>query len=157
MSLAVRLVAVVAVAFVAMSCQPHRHDHDAQQQNSNSAAAATGSTGMAETNSDFRSACADDMQKYCASDPRKRRCLRDNMDKLSDSCKTAVNAPRGAGNARGQGIGRLCADDLQKFCANDPKRFRCLKNNLSQLSDACKTAVTTREQQRGGQPANGNP
>lgn len=38
----------------------------------------------------LRTACADDIQKYCANVDRKRRCLRDNMDKLSDTCKAAV-------------------------------------------------------------------
>lgn len=34
--------------------------------------------------------CADDIQKYCASADRKKRCLKENIDKLSDACKTAV-------------------------------------------------------------------
>lgn len=44
----------------------------------------------------IRVVCADDIQKYCANADRKRRCLRQNMDKLSDSCKAAV-AKRGGG------------------------------------------------------------
>ena len=38
----------------------------------------------------LRTACADEIQKYCANEDRKRRCLRNNMDKLSDTCKAAV-------------------------------------------------------------------
>lgn len=155
MSRTFKLAAVLSLGL--MSCQPHHHDHDSQQQASNTNSASSSNTGTMGNAVDFRSVCADDMQKYCASDPHKRRCLRDNLDKLSDSCKSAVDAPRGAANGRGPGIGRVCADDLQKFCANDPKRFRCLKNNLAQLSDACKTAVTTREQERQGGNRNDNP
>ena len=48
----------------------------------------------------MRAACADDIQKYCANADRKRRCLRENMDKLSDACKAAVGQ-RGGRKARG--------------------------------------------------------
>ena len=47
----------------------------------------------------LRVACADEIQKFCANADRKRRCLRENMDKLSDACKTAV-AQRGGRRAR---------------------------------------------------------
>jgi len=153
MSPTFKLVAIVSLALVAISCSP-KHQNS-QQQSPNANAAANG--GAAENVPDFRSACADDIQKYCANDPRKRRCLRDNLDKLGDSCKTAMNAPRNNANGHGQGIGRVCADDLQKLCANDPKRFRCLKDNLNQLGAACKAAVTAREQQHAQQPANSEP
>ena len=42
-----------------------------------------------------RVVCADDIQKYCASADKKKRCLRENMDKLSDACKTAVGQRHG--------------------------------------------------------------
>ena len=156
MSRALQLVTVLSLALVAMSCNPRHHD-SRQQQNANTSTTANG--GATENVPDFRSTCGDEIQKYCASDPRKRRCLRDNMDKLGDACKAAVNTRPNFANGRRQGIGRICADDMQKFCANDPRKFRCLKNNLAQLSDACKAAINApREpQQSGGQPANGNP
>src|SRR5690348_3641689 len=47
----------------------------------------------------LRIACADDIQKYCANVDRKRRCLRENMDKLSDTCKATVGQ-RGGRRAR---------------------------------------------------------
>jgi hypothetical protein len=43
----------------------------------------------------FRTACADDIQKFCANEDKKKRCLKDNMDKLSDTCKTALAQRRG--------------------------------------------------------------
>ena len=50
----------------------------------------------------LRAVCADDIQKYCANADRKRRCLRDNADKLSDACKAAL-AERGGHKARNNG------------------------------------------------------
>ena len=43
----------------------------------------------------LRVVCADDIQKYCASADKKKRCLKDNIDKLSEACKTAVEQRRG--------------------------------------------------------------
>ena len=44
-------------------------------------------------------ACRDDMAKYCADKqgPDRRQCMQDNMSKLSDGCKAALAAGRGAG------------------------------------------------------------
>src|SRR5437660_7128797 len=50
----------------------------------------------------LRAACADDIQKYCANAEKKRRCLKDNTDKLSDACKAAV-AERHGRKARDNG------------------------------------------------------
>jgi len=50
----------------------------------------------------LRTVCADDIQKYCANADRKKRCLRDNIDKLSDACKAAV-ARRGGRKTRNNG------------------------------------------------------
>ena len=158
MSPALRLAAIVAFALVAMSCPPHHHDHDSQAQNSNSNTATNENTGgAAESGPGLRAACADEIQKYCAADTHVRRCLRDNMDKLGDTCKTAVNTRRNAGNGRRQGIGRVCAEELAKFCANDDRKFRCLKNNLGQLGDACKALVTAPREPRQGGGQNDNP
>jgi hypothetical protein len=49
----------------------------------------------------IRVACADDIQKYCANEQRKKRCLRDNIDKLSDTCKAALAERRGGRNGGG--------------------------------------------------------
>jgi hypothetical protein len=151
-----KFLVVAGFALLTVACNPK---HQNGQQQSAKTNAGTTEQAAPENGPGLRVACADEIQKYCASDPRKRRCLRENMDKLGDTCKTAVNAPRTGGNGRGGGggVARVCADDLQKFCANDQKRMRCLKTNLAQLSDACKTAVTAREQQHDKQPANDNP
>jgi hypothetical protein len=133
-----------------MSCSP-KHDN-AQQQNANSSASPN--AGTFENGSGIRVACADEIEKYCANDQRKRRCLRDNIDKLGSTCKTAVNAPLPT-NGRRQGLFHLCSEDIQKFCANDPRKFRCLRVNLGQLSDACRAAVIAPRDKAGQQGANG--
>ena len=52
----------------------------------------------------LRAVCADDIQKYCASADKKRRCLKDNVDKLSEPCKAAL-AQRHGRKARDNGGG----------------------------------------------------
>jgi hypothetical protein len=148
-----KLLVAVSLTLLAMSCSP-RHQ-DAQHNNTNSNTEENAST--AENGPGIRRVCADEIQKYCADDQHKRRCLRDNEDKLGDACKQAVNASGNMGNGHGRGIGRICADELQKFCANAPRKFRCLKDNLAQLGDACKAALSAprNHQQDGGQQTNG--
>lgn len=46
----------------------------------------------------LRKACGDDITKYCANADRKKRCLKENIDKLSDTCKTALAQHRGGHN-----------------------------------------------------------
>jgi len=45
----------------------------------------------------LRAACADDLQKYCANADKRKRCLRQNIDKLSEPCKTALAERRNKG------------------------------------------------------------
>ncbi|MGA9795275.1 MAG: hypothetical protein WBQ17_07045 [Rhizomicrobium sp.] len=40
----------------------------------------------------LRAVCADEIQKYCASGTKVRKCLQQNMDKLGDRCKTRLSA-----------------------------------------------------------------
>lgn len=54
-------------------------------------------------NHGLRAACAEEIQKYCADEPRKRRCLRNNMDKLGEACKAALARHHGR---RGDGGNR---------------------------------------------------
>jgi hypothetical protein len=66
-----------------------------QQKNANEKSARGGHHGM-------RTVCAADIQKYCADEPRKRRCLRDNIDKLSGDCKAALGQHRGRKDGGGK-------------------------------------------------------
>jgi hypothetical protein len=158
MSPAHKLLVALSLTFLMLSCGPQKQN--SQQQNANGNSSST--TEPTENAPGVRRACADEIQKYCANDQHKRRCLRDNEDKLSESCKEAVNAPRSGGNGtgHGQGLRSVCANEIQKFCANDQRKRRCLRDNLAQLSDACKAAVNAprdkNRQQNGGQQNDGD-
>jgi hypothetical protein len=55
-----------------------------------------------------------------------------------------ANATVIAPPSRGPGLRRVCADDIQKYCANDPKKGRCLRDNYANLEAACKAALDER-------------
>jgi len=53
-------------------------------------------------------ACQEDMAKYCADKqgPDRRQCMQDNMSKLSEGCKTALQSFQGRGPAPAPAAGR---------------------------------------------------
>lgn len=75
--------------FLAAGCQKQSNSQQAAHQQAAHQNLAAGARPR------LRVACADDLQKYCANADRKRRCLRDNIDKLSDACKAALSERRG--------------------------------------------------------------
>ena len=58
----------------------------------------------------LRKACADDIAKYCANEDRKKRCLKNNIDKLSDACKAAL-VQGGGGHKRDKDNDNKSDDD----------------------------------------------
>ena len=90
----VRLTTLTLFVAILAACGPQKHEN-ANQEN----LARGGKHGM-------RAACSEDIQKFCANADKKRRCLRDNLDKLSDTCKAAMaqrrNGNGGNGDADGQ-------------------------------------------------------
>jgi uncharacterized protein HemX len=72
----------LASALIA-GCNQHQQQKTAQPNAAQQESAGRGHHGL-------RAACSEDIQKFCANEQRKRRCLRDNMDKLSDTCKAAL-------------------------------------------------------------------
>jgi hypothetical protein len=95
---AVAKYAAVVFLFPAMliaGCEQHNKQQN--QQRNSAPATQEQFTGAGRVR--LREVCAGDIQKYCANADRKRRCLRDNIDKLSDACKAAV-AQRGGRKAR---------------------------------------------------------
>jgi hypothetical protein len=96
---AVRYAAVLLMlpALLVAGCEQRNKQQNQQQHNPQAAQQQFTGKGHAR----LREACADDIQKYCANADRKRRCLRENMDKLSDACKAAVGQ-RGGRRAREQ-------------------------------------------------------
>lgn len=88
--LSARLVAVALFATLA-ACGPQKHENAAHENQSRENFAHRGGHGI-------RAACAADIQKFCAQADRPRRCLKENIDKLSDACKTAMAQHRGGRN-----------------------------------------------------------
>src|ERR1700722_8932819 len=62
---------------------------------------------------------------------------------------------------RGGGLRRACADEIQKFCSVDKRKFSCLQDNSDRLGQMCKTALNAAIQRRAeragnNQQTNGN-
>ena len=91
-----RLAAILLmIPFLLMTGCQKQNKQQSQQQNNPQARQEQFAGGRVR----LRAVCAGDIQKYCANADKKRRCLRENMDKLSDACKAAV-AQRGGRKAR---------------------------------------------------------
>jgi len=78
--------ATLSIVLLAVAACGPRHDH-----------AERGDRGE---RGGFRAACAADIQKFCANDEKRREqkeCLRNNEDKLSADCKTALAKHHGEG------------------------------------------------------------
>ena len=103
--LSVRLIAVALFASLA-ACGPQKHENAAHENQAHENFAHGGRHGI-------RAACAADIQKFCAQEDRPRRCLKENIDKLSDACKTAMAQRRGARN-RDNASGNENDNDDQK-------------------------------------------
>lgn len=100
--------------------------------------------------------CLEDIKKFCPNakpgGPETRKCLQDNLDKLSDACRQRVSAVRG----RRQGYParfRGCEGDLDKFCKEvlpgAGRLIKCLREHENDLSAECKTRLP------GARPAGG--
>jgi hypothetical protein len=90
------IVLVVAFAGPVAACHPRNHTEQSSQPGSNQTG--LNQTGQAEGRRGghgLRRICADDIAKYCQNEDRKKRCLKQNLDKLTADCKAAVEAARG--------------------------------------------------------------
>ena len=84
-----KVLCVASLAGLVVACGPQhsrRDQQNAQYQNpTTQAQLPTGRGGL-------RRVCADEIQKYCANEPKMRRCLRQNRDQLGATCKAAYDA-----------------------------------------------------------------
>jgi hypothetical protein len=48
----------------------------------------------------------------------------------------------------GGGLRRICANDIQKYCAGQTKLGRCLRENSTKLESACSTALQQMKERR---------
>lgn len=78
-----RLIAVTTFTALA-ACGPQKHENHARE-----------NLERGGGRHQFREACAADIQKFCANEDRKRRCLKQNEDKLSEGCKAALGQRHG--------------------------------------------------------------
>ncbi|HEX4159790.1 MAG TPA: cysteine rich repeat-containing protein [Rhizomicrobium sp.] len=99
---AIGLAAVLLAAGMISGCNQN-HQKNAEQKPAQQELVRGGHHGL-------RKACADDIQKFCANEDRKKRCLKDHMDQLSDTCKAAV-AQHGGGHKRGKDKDNNSGDD----------------------------------------------
>lgn len=83
-------------ALLIAGCEQQNKQQNHQQNNTRAQEQFAGKSGGRVR---LRTVCADDIQKYCSNADRKRRCLKENIDKLSDACKAAVGQ-RGGRKAR---------------------------------------------------------
>jgi hypothetical protein len=92
--------------------------------------------------------CREDLQKLCPDvkpgGPEARKCLKDNLEKLSEGCRqriTAARAQRQGYPARFKG----CEGDLDKFCKDvmqgAGRLIKCLREHESDLTAECKTRL----------------
>ena len=89
--LSVRLTAIALFAALA-ACGPQKHENQAGENQAHENFARGGG------HHGIRAVCAADIQKFCAQADRPRRCLKQNIDKLSDACKEAMAKHRGGRN-----------------------------------------------------------
>jgi|ERR1700733_5699395 len=92
---AIGLAAVLLAAGMISGCNQNQQKNAPQTKAPQELAGGGGHHGL-------RKVCADDIQKYCANDDRPKRCLRQNMDKLSDACQTFLKEHRGGHNHGGK-------------------------------------------------------
>jgi hypothetical protein len=81
---------------------------------------------------------------------------RDQQNAQYQNPTTQTQLPAG----RGGRLKRICADEIQKYCANEPKVRRCLRQNVNQLGATCKAAydaaVERRRERKLERQTNGN-
>jgi hypothetical protein len=90
----------------------------------------------------FQHPCASDAQTLCPGMKGMdvRKCLMNNMSKVSQECGTAL------ANARSEmrEYSQACGADIRQYCGNEaagPARHQCVIANQSKFSQACQNAL----------------
>lgn len=107
---------------------------------------------MEKAKADMDAACGDDLGKLCKDVQPGRgaliKCLHDNRDQLSQSCKDFMAKSRQhfmAHHPRMAAAIKACQADRQKLCGDvkegEGRVIACMKQHESELSDACKAAM----------------
>jgi hypothetical protein len=80
---------------------------------------------------------------------------RDQSEKAGQQSGQTVQTDEGRKHG-GHGLRRVCADDIAKFCQNQDKKRRCLRENLDKLSPDCKSAVEAARNHKRGHDDSGD-
>jgi hypothetical protein len=94
--------------------------------------------------------CAADVRQFCPDvqlgSARVSSCLRENLDRLSSTCREKLGADALRAKKFIEEFGRACRPDLEQFCASvEPgggRVFGCLAQHQLELSSSCQTEVT---------------
>lgn len=96
-------------------------------------------------------ACAADVEKFCAAEPRgpgRMRCLRQHQGELSPACREQMAARHAQMAARAAAVRAACADEVARWCADvQPGQgglVRCLRGHESELSAGCREKLPPR-------------
>ena len=92
----------------------------------------------------FKTACQSDLDALCKDvkegEGRLLKCLVENKEKLSATCKTKMAEARGKIKKK-----NACAPDIEKLCKDvkegEGRVIKCLKDNEKALSEACKAEM----------------
>lgn len=99
--------------------------------------------------SNLKSACKEDLNKYCSDitpgGGRIAACLESREDKLSGKCKTEWIGTKArlseAMDKTEVAFRKSCGYDVNRFCSNVPsgrgRLLECLSDHQDQLSDSC--------------------
>ncbi len=95
------------------------------------------------------SACKADAEKFCKDVKQGKgaivKCLKEHEAELSAECKANAAQVKEVVKEKVHAAKDACADDIQKFCANEkPGRggiLKCLKANENSISTTCKDSL----------------
>lgn len=101
----------------------------------------------------FTRACGKDVERTCKGvsigEARMLNCMKKNESKISDTCKTTLDATIQSLELRAaaqEAAFPLCEKDITRFCKEyDPgngRILRCLLSNEKQVSAGCNQAIT---------------
>ena len=98
--------------------------------------------------------CADEIEKFCKDvrlgEGRIVQCLKDHDAELSAVCRDKVKQVV----QRLEEAKRICANDIEKFCADvtpgGGRLIKCLKPHLQELAPACREQLQSVQAKTGG-------
>ena len=109
------------------------------------------------------SECTADASTFCSDIPTGGtglgKCLREHESELSSACQTALETLRTEQKQRSENIRTACSADVSKLCSNMQRTQvrSCLRQHKSELSDACRTAMTANKTPQQLDPNAGQP